>query len=117
MPSEYKALNYEVDGHVAKMTLTRPDLLNRLDDVSSAEIVQVIDGLRRPGNVRVLVMASTGTAFSAGGDLDEVRRQMENYTRRMDAWEMGRRVIYGMAEIAVPTIIALHGDVDRKSVV
>jgi enoyl-CoA hydratase len=93
------------------MTLTRPDLLNRLDDVSSAEIVEVIEGLRRPGDVRVLVMASTGSAFSAGGDLDEVRRQIEDYGRRMEAWDMGRRVIYGMTEIAVPTVIALHGDV------
>jgi enoyl-CoA hydratase len=111
MSPNYQTLKYEVDGHVARMTLTRPDLLNRLDDIASGEIVRVIEGLRRPGEVRVLVMASTGTAFSAGGDLEEVRRLIEDYHRRMDAWDMGRRLIYGMAEIAVPTVIALHGDV------
>lgn len=111
MSSQFKTLKYEVDGHIAKVTLTRPEVLNRLDDVSSAEIVEVIESLRRPGQVRVLVMASTGKAFSAGGDLDEVGKQIEDYERRMDAWEMGRRVIYGMTEIAVPTVIALHGNV------
>ena len=67
MSSEFTTLKYEVDGHVAKLTLTRPELLNRLDEVSSEELVRVVEGLRRPGEVRVLVMASTGKAFSAGG--------------------------------------------------
>jgi enoyl-CoA hydratase len=111
MSSEFTTLKYEVHGHVAKLTLTRPELLNRLDDVSSEELVRVIEGLRRPGEVRVLVMASTGKAFSAGGDLEEVRRQIDDYQRRMDAWDIGRRLIYGMTEVAVPVVVALHGDV------
>ena len=111
MSSEFTTLRYEVDGHVAKLTFTRPELLNRLDDVSSEELVHVIEGLRRPGEVRVLVMASTGKAFSAGGDLEEVRRQIDDYQRRMDAWDIGRRLIYGMTEVAVPVVVALHGDV------
>jgi len=111
MSREFKTIRYEVDGPIARLTLTRPELLNRLDDIASEEIVEIIEGLRRPGTVRVLVMASTGNAFSAGGDLDEVRRLIDDYQRRMDAWDMGRRLIYGMAEIAVPTVIALQGDV------
>ncbi|MCL2430888.1 MAG: enoyl-CoA hydratase-related protein [Alphaproteobacteria bacterium] len=111
MNADFRTLTYHVEGHVATLTLTRPDLLNRMDDLSSEEVVRVIESLRRPGEVRVLVMASTGKAFSAGGDLNEMRRQIESYERRMNAWEMGRRLIYGMTEIAVPVVVALHGDV------
>jgi enoyl-CoA hydratase len=49
MSREYQTLRYEVDGHIAKMTFTRPEILNRMDDVTSEEVVHVIEGLRRPG--------------------------------------------------------------------
>jgi enoyl-CoA hydratase len=111
MAKEYETLSFEVTGHIAKLTLTRPEILNRMDDVTSAEVVDVIEGLRRPGDVRALIIASTGSTFSAGGDLDEVRRLIDDFHRRMDAYDMGRRLIYGMAEIAVPVVVALQGDV------
>jgi enoyl-CoA hydratase len=111
MVKEYKTLRYEVDGPIAKLTLTRPEILNRMDDVTSEEVVHVIESLRRPGDVRVLIIASTGTTFSAGGDLDEVRRLISDFDRRMDAYDTGRRLIYGMGEITVPVVVALQGDV------
>ncbi len=110
MTSSHERLDYKVDGHVATITLTRPDILNRFDDVTTSELVSVIEPLRRPGDVRVLVLASTGTVFSAGGDFADILHLAEDYQARMDAWEMGRRVIYGMAEIAVPVVVALQGD-------
>jgi len=110
MHKEFKSLRYEVEGHIAKLTLTRPEILNRFDDATSEEVVQVIESLRRPGDVRALIVASTGTCFSAGGDLDEVARLVADYDRRMDSYDMGRRLIFGMTEIAVPVIVALQGD-------
>jgi len=110
MHAEYKTLRYEVDGHIAKLTLCRPEILNRFDDRTSEEVVQVIEGLRRPGDVRVLIVASTGTCFSAGGDLAEVSRLIEDFHRRMDSYDVGRRLIFGMTEIAVPVVVALQGD-------
>lgn len=107
----YQTLSFEVQGHIAKVTLTRPEVLNRLDDVSSAELADVIEQLRRPGDARVVIFASTGTAFSAGGDLEEVRRLIHDKERRFEAWDTGRKLIYGMAEITVPVVVALQGDV------
>jgi enoyl-CoA hydratase len=108
---DYKNLSFEVNGAIARITLTRPDILNAMDDVTHEELVDVIERLRRPGEIRCLVMASTGTAFSAGGDLEEVRRLTEDRARRDAAWDMGRRLIYGMLDIPVPVVVALHGDV------
>src|SRR6266542_2750292 len=105
MGKEYATLAFTQHGAIAKVVLTRPEILNRMDDVTSAELVDVIERMRRPGDARVLVFASTGTTFSAGGDLDEVRRLAEDHERRMEAWDIGRRLIYGMSEIAIPTVI------------
>jgi enoyl-CoA hydratase len=110
MADDFKTLDYKVDGHIATMTLTRPEILNRMDDVTSEEVVRIFESLRRPGDVRVLIIASTGKTFSAGGDLEEVIRLCDDFDRRMDAYEMGRRLIKGMAELTIPVIIALHGD-------
>jgi enoyl-CoA hydratase len=96
---------------VATVTLNRPETLNMMDNRTTEELVDVIERLRRPGDIRCLIMASTGKAFSAGGDLNEVKRLIDDYAARMDAYDMGRRLIYGMAEIAVPVVVALQGDV------
>jgi enoyl-CoA hydratase len=110
MSGHFKHITYDVDGHVAKLTFNRPEVLNSMDEVMTGEIVSVIEKLRRPGNVRALVIASTGKCFSAGGNFDEIHRLIENYDARMEAYDNGRRVIQGMAEIAVPVVIALQGD-------
>ncbi|RJG08279.1 enoyl-CoA hydratase/isomerase family protein [Massilia cavernae] len=111
MEKAYETLTFTQDGPIARVVLTRPEILNRMDDVTSAELVDVIERMRRPGAARVLVFSSTGKAFSAGGDLDEVRRLVEDPERRADAWDMSRRMIYGMYEIPIPTVMALQGDV------
>ena len=78
MASEFTTIDYAEDGHVAILTLNRPDVLNSMDEVMTGEIVAVIERLRRPGNLRALVIASTGRCFSAGGNFDEIQRRMDD---------------------------------------
>lgn len=111
MKTSYETLTFTQDGPIARVVLTRPDILNRMDDVTSEELADVIEHMRRPGDARVLIFSSTGKAFSAGGDLEEVRRLVLDRDRRMQAWDTGRRLIYGMYEIPIPTVMALQGDV------
>ena len=108
--AEYKSLVLSEAGHVATVTLNRPDILNALDEEATGELVEIIERFRRPGDFRALVIASTGKAFSAGGNIHEIQRLVEDYHARMDAWDNGRRAIRGMAEIAVPVVCALQGD-------
>lgn len=110
MPS-YTTLSVVREGPVARVTLTRPDLLNRIDDVASEELADMIASFARPGDARAVILASTGKAFSAGGDIEEIRRLATDPERRRAAWDNGRRIVYGMTEIPIPVIVALHGDV------
>lgn len=111
MSEAFRNIIYAEDGHVATLTFNRPDILNSMDEVMTGEIVSVIERLRRPGNIRALIIASTGRCFSAGGNFDEIERLIHDYEARMDAYDNGRRVIRGMADLAVPVIVALQGDV------
>jgi enoyl-CoA hydratase len=107
----YQHVTYAVDGAVATLTLNRPETLNSMDEPMVAEIITIVERLRRPGSVRVLILASTGRCFSAGGNFDEIQRLIDDYDARMEAYDQGRRVIHGMAEVTVPVIVALQGDV------
>lgn len=111
MTQEYKTLIFKNDGPIARIIFNRPELLNRMDDVTSEELADVLDRMRRPGDARVLLFSSTGKTFSAGGDLEEVRRLAKDKDARFQAWDVGRKLIYGMHEITVPVVVALHGDV------
>ncbi|QQN75278.1 hypothetical protein JD971_06375 [Croceicoccus sp. YJ47] len=61
--TEFKNITYATDGHVAVLTFNRPEILNSMDEITTGEVVSVIESLRRPGNVRALVLASTGKCF------------------------------------------------------
>ena len=45
---DYKALEYAVDGHIARMMPTRPEILNRMDDQTSEELVSAFEEKRKP---------------------------------------------------------------------
>src|SRR5688500_7555991 len=55
-------------GAVCRVTLDRPDKLNALNDDVRAAMQSAVDGLRHRTDVRVVVLAGEGRAFSAGAD-------------------------------------------------
>ena len=66
------AVTYETNGHVATITMNKPDRMNRLD----AEIVDALhhswERFMATAGERVAVIAGNGRAFSAGADLHAI---------------------------------------------
>jgi enoyl-CoA hydratase len=108
--SSYNSLRYEIDGHVARLTLNRPEVLNAIDEEMHADLLRVLLGVRGEADVRALVFAAEGKAFSAGGDLDEVLRLQADVVKRTRLCETGMRIINALIDIPVPVVVALHGD-------
>jgi enoyl-CoA hydratase len=106
----YSTLKLECEGHVAEMTLTRPDILNRLDDTAHVELLRVLAHLRELPDIRAVVFASTGRAFSAGGDLNEIFRLNANRDERENTRELGRRTLHAFIDFPIPIVVALQGD-------
>lgn len=63
------ALDYEVDGGVAVITLNRPEVLNAFDDELGQAAVQAVRKAAEDESVRCIVITGAGRAFSAGEDL------------------------------------------------
>jgi len=76
-----KLVRRDVDERgVATVTLDRPDVHNAFDDRLIAELTTVLSDLSEDANVRVVVLAATGKNFSAGADLNWMKR-MAGYSQ------------------------------------
>lgn len=70
---ERPRVRYEKDGHVARVTLDRPEVLNAMDRRTHEELREVWDDFAADDELRVAVLAGAGTrAFSVGQDLKEL---------------------------------------------
>jgi enoyl-CoA hydratase len=65
-------VSYERDGHVARITLRRPERLNAIDAAVNRELVDAVERLDADGEARVAILSGEGRAFCAGADLGAV---------------------------------------------
>jgi len=67
---EFKRILFEVDEHVATITINRPDRLNATDDLTRTELGIAWGRVRDDPNIRVAIITGAGDrAFSAGQDI------------------------------------------------
>src|SRR5438270_13773360 len=70
---EAERIRVEDRGHVRIVTFDRPDPRNAFDVAMYRAAADALAGARDGSNVRAVVLTGTGTAFSAGQDLNEMR--------------------------------------------
>jgi enoyl-CoA hydratase len=97
-------------GHVARLTLARPERANALNAEMLGEIGQALDTLEQDAEVRALVVTGAGAAFSSGFDLKE---QMERRPQGVADWQPLLRkdfdTIMRFWHFPRPTIAAVRG--------
>jgi methylglutaconyl-CoA hydratase len=106
------ALAIEHQGPVGLVTLNRPERHNAFDDALIGELIEALRSMEADDAVRVVVLSGAGPSFSAGADLNWMKR-MAGYTRDenlADAAALANmlRLIYRCPR---PTIARVHGDV------
>ncbi|WP_230940028.1 enoyl-CoA-hydratase DpgD [Xanthomonas translucens] len=70
---------FERDGHVARITLNRPAVLNALDLATHAALAEAWDSFEQDDTLWVAVLSGSGErAFSAGQDLKELAARLAN---------------------------------------
>ena len=103
-------LQTEISESVATIRMNRPDVHNAFDDALIAALTAELRRLDQLPEVRVIVLAANGKSFSAGADLNWMRR-MAKYTREenlRDAVALAdlMRTLDGMKK---PTIARVQG--------
>lgn len=95
---------------IATLTLNRPEVHNAFDDALIGELNVAIAHYAGHAQVRLLVLRATGKSFSAGADLNWMRR-MADYSREdnlRDAAEL-ERLMAGIYNFPKPTLAVVQG--------
>ena len=103
-------LELELRGAVAWIWMDRPDRHNAFDEALIAELTNRLQSLDQDPAVRAIVLAGKGKSFSAGADLNWMRRQgaatmEENLADALRLAELFRV----LSECGKPTIARVHG--------
>ena len=77
----YETLITEVEGHVATITLNRPDAMNAFNNQLMDELTAALDTFEADDEVGCIIITGSKKAFAAGADIKEMREL--NY---MDAY-------------------------------
>lgn len=97
-------------GGVATVTLNRPEVRNAFDEHLIAELADLFQGLDQDDGVRVVVLEGTGKSFSAGADLNWMRRTAE-YSKAENFEDALRlaRMMRSLDTLSKPTVAKVHG--------
>src|SRR4051812_40591175 len=104
------ALALERQGPLGLVTLNRAERHNAFDDALIAELTEALRSMEAEESVRVVILAAAGRSFSAGADLNWMKR-MASYSaedNRRDAMGLGA-LMRTLAHLRKPTVARVQG--------
>ena len=104
------ALAIEHQGPVGLVTLNRPERHNAFDDALIGELIEALRSMEADDSVRVVVLSGAGPSFSAGADLNWMKR-MAGFSKeenQRDAMQLGA-LMRTLAHLQRPTLARVHG--------
>lgn len=108
-------VRYEQDGAVVTLTLNRPDERNALSTQAQwDEVVAACDRIRADDGVRAVILTGAGSAFSAGGNVKDMRDKRgiaSGSPYQISQGYLGgiQRIPLALHGLDVPTIAAVNG--------
>ncbi|HEX2171360.1 MAG TPA: enoyl-CoA hydratase-related protein [Dehalococcoidia bacterium] len=105
---------FDVQNHIAEITLNRPEALNALSPTMRQQLWEALDRVEQDPEIRVAVITGAGRAFCAGGDVKSMRQRGEDLAAsgrlKVEALrELGRRMPVRIASMDKPVIAAING--------
>lgn len=107
---EPTTLHVTQSASVVTITMARPEVHNAFNEQLIAELHEAFINAGRDPAVRVVVLAGEGKSFSAGADLDWMKRMAaaSEEANRLDGWRLAR-MLRSVAECSKPVIACVHG--------
>jgi methylglutaconyl-CoA hydratase len=105
-----ESLAVERQGPVGLVTMNRPEKHNAFDDVLIAELTEALRSMEGEDGIRVVVLSAAGKSFSAGADLNWMKR-MAGFSKdenQRDAMGLGA-LMRTLAHLRKPTVARVQG--------
>ena len=95
---------------VAQVTLNNPDKHNAFDDQMIIELTNAFNALAANTNVRIMLLKSEGKSFSAGADLDWMKRMASySYQQNLNDARALAAMLKALHQMPIPTIARVQG--------
>ncbi len=106
----FTTLEIQLNGPVATVWMNRPDLHNAFDETLITELTAAFMALDDDADVRAVVLAGRGKSFSAGADLNWMRRAANNgIDENLNDARALAKMLRTIAEMNKPTIARVQG--------
>jgi len=113
-------LIFTVEGHIARITLNRPESLNSFSEEMLDLWINALEEVRDSEEIRVMVLSGNGKGFCAGGDIKAMAAGKGFYisdkdttstalARKNALWKRIHRIPLLLQEIDKPVIAKMHG--------
>ena len=107
---EYRTLGYELQDHVARITLNRPDAGNALDGEMGHELMHAAIRCSEDRAVRAVLLSGAGRMFCVGGDLKSFAAQGERLSAHLkELAGMLHMAISRFVRMDAPLVVAVNG--------
>jgi enoyl-CoA hydratase len=104
----HKTLQLETNGHIATVTLSRPEVLNALNAAMFDELDAVFQTISADPNIRVIVITGSGErAFAAGADIRALT--LTDAVSGKQVSERGQQVFLQIERCGKPVLAAVNG--------
>ncbi|PKO41892.1 MAG: enoyl-CoA hydratase [Betaproteobacteria bacterium HGW-Betaproteobacteria-4] len=106
----FQTLEIHLTGPVATIWMNRPELHNAFDETLIAELTAACIALDEDKEVRVVILAGRGKSFSAGADLNWMKRAANNgLDDNLNDARALAHMLRVLAEMKKPTIARVQG--------
>ncbi|MFZ6048770.1 p-hydroxycinnamoyl CoA hydratase/lyase [Pseudomonas sp. CR3202] len=107
--NRWKTVTVQVEEGIAWVTLNRPEKRNAMSPTLNREMGEILDVIEQDPEAGVLVLTGAGTAWTAGMDLKEYFREIDNapevfqekIRREASEWQWKRLRMYSKPTIAM----------------
>lgn len=109
--SKYQELLFKRDGRILTIILNRPEQLNCVSHALHQELARVFYDAADDPDSDIIIVTGAGEAFSAGGDMNWMKEQIDG---KMAPYvlesRVARRIVHGLIDCPKPTISRINGD-------
>lgn len=104
----YKRIKTSRQGRVLTLALSNPALMNAVDGDMHRELSSIFLDAADDRASDVIVLTGEGAAFSAGGDLNWMKRSFEAGDKGPDAAE-AKRIVFSLLDLEKPIVAKVRG--------